>query len=166
MADVEYPLPVVFFFQVKMGNASIPFQEVKGLEYQIETRDVVSGGDNSTVYHLPQKKKYSDLVLNRAITKQDDSFYIWCQKHLDSPDGFLKIELKDFQIVLLSTNELEKDNKVKNQKKVKTSVYPLAVWNVKGAYPFKWSMNNLDAMKNEVAIESVSLKFHSISRIK
>lgn len=166
MADVEFPLPVVFYFQVKMGGCSIPFREVKGLEYQIETQEVVGGGDNSTVYHLPKKKKYSDLVLNRAITKSDNQFYTWCKKHLETPDGFLNVELKDLQIVLLSTEENEKDNKVKNPKVVKTRVSPLAVWDVKGAYPYKWSMSNLDAMKNEIAIESVFLKFHSISRTK
>lgn len=164
MADVELPLPVVFFFQVKMGNNSIPFQEVKGLEYQVETQDVVSGGDNSTVYHLPKSKKCSDLILSRAVTKKSDEFYDWCSRHLDNPDGFLNIELKDFQIVLLSTSEPDKDNKVKNPKKEKTNVFPLAVWSVKGAYPYKWSMNNLDAMKNEIAIETVSLKVQSITR--
>lgn len=164
MADVELPLPVVFFFQVKMGNKSIPFKEVKGLEYQIETQEVCGGGDNSTVYHLPKRKKFSDLVLCRALVKKDETFYAWCSKHLDDSDGFLNIELKDFQIVLLSTSEPDKDNKVKGRKAPKTNVFPLAVWNVKGAYPYKWSLNGLDAMKNEIALESVSLKVQSITR--
>lgn len=154
----EYSLPVVFHFDVKMGNDSISFQEVKGLEYQIETLDVVSGGDNSTVYSLPKRMKFSDLVLCRALDKVNETFYSWCKKHLDTPNGFLNIELKDFQIILQGMKSID----AKPGSEMQT--VPLASWSVKGAYPYKWTLSSLDAMKNEIAIESVSLKVHSISR--
>lgn len=161
MPEVELPLPVVFFFRVKIDNESVLFQEVKGLEFQLDVQEVCGGGDNSTIYYLPKKKKYPDLVLCRALAKKNEKFYAWCSKHLDNSEGFLNIELKNFQILLLGVKN-PKEPQQGTSENVEEEI--LAVWSVKGAYPYKWSMNNLDAMKNEIAIETVSLKVQSITR--
>lgn len=154
MADVEWPLLVAFHFSVGFAQKGdkreeISFQEVSGLEVSIETEEVRCGGDNSTVYHLPKKTKYSDLVLKRAVISKDDSFYKWCKKNLNVASLSFDIELKSL-FVNLCDNE---GNAVKT-------------WMVAGAYPFKWSLGNLDAMKNEIAIETISLKYQYFKCIK
>lgn len=130
-------------------NAQLPiqevaFQEVSGLESSLETEEVRCGGDYSTVYHLPKKVKYSDLVLKRAVVSKEDPFYIWCKKNLSAEANF------DFLLKCLFINLCDCDGHI------------VRSWAVEGAYPYKWSLGNLDAMKNELAIESVSLKHRSL----
>lgn len=146
MENVEWSLPVVFHFVVKVDTTEISFQEVSGLEVSLDTEEVRSGGDNSTVYHLPKRVKYSDIVLKRAMVSKDEVFYRWCKENLNAAQSNCRIQLKNVEISICDS-----------EKK------PLKTWSVIGAYPYKWSISNLDAMKNEIAVESVSLKFHSLS---
>jgi phage tail-like protein len=41
---------------------------------------------------------------------------------------------------------------------------PAATWSVTNAFPVKWSVGSFDAMKNELAIESIELAYSSITR--
>ena len=146
---VDWTLPVVFHFSVKVDNSEVEFSEVSGLETSIETKEVRSGGDNSTVYHLLEKIKYSDLVLKRAIATNNDAFFQWCKNSMEDMIGAFKVEPKSIEVTLLNR---------KNE--------PLASWGFWGAYPVKWSFNTLDAMKGEIMIESVTLKYQNMKRIK
>ncbi|WP_405343145.1 phage tail protein [Fibrobacter sp.] len=149
MPDVEWPLPVVFHFSVKLGNSEISFSEVSGLETSIETKEVHSGGDNSTVYYLPDKIKYTELVLKRAVLKKSDSFFTWCLDCMNSMTNAFMITPKPIEVSLLNAeNE------------------PLATWTFNNAYPVKWSFSTLDAMKGEVMIETLSFKYQNMKRTK
>lgn len=149
MPDAEWSLPVVFHFSVKLDKSEISFSEVSGLETSIQTKDVYSGGDNSTVFYLPERIKYSELVLKRSMVSGNDPFFTWCKKNIATISSSCLVDPKPIEVSLLDS---------KNE--------PLATWNFKGAYPTKWSFNALDAMKNEVLIESVTLKYWSMERIK
>ena len=147
--EVEWPLPVVFHFSVKLGNSEISFSEVSGLETTIETKEVHSGGDNSTVYYLPDKIKYSELVLKRAVLKDSDPFFRWCISSMNSMTNAFKITPKPIEVSLLNAeNE------------------PLATWTFNNAYPVKWIFSTLDAMKGEVMIETLSFKYQNMKRTK
>jgi phage tail-like protein len=145
----EWSLPVVFHFSVKVGNSEIAFSEVSGLETSIETKEVHSGGDNSTVYHLPDKIKFADLVLKRSIISKNDSFFSWCKKNMVTASSSCLVDPKSIEVSLLNEENS-----------------PLATWRFEGAYPTKWSFNTLDAMKNEILIESVTLKYWNMKRTK
>ena len=146
MADtVEWPLPVVFHFSVKVVNSEIAFSEVSGLETSIETKEVHCGGDNSTVYHLPTKIKFSDLVLKRALASKNDSFFQWCKKNIDSLSSSFQVDPQPIEVTLLDSEKT-----------------PLATWRFEGAYPVKWSFSTLDSMKAEILIETVSLKYWNV----
>ena len=41
---------------------------------------------------------------------------------------------------------------------------PVARWRATNTYPVKWSVAGFDAMKNEVAIESIELSYNRIER--
>lgn len=144
---VEWPIPVVFHFSVKMDNSEIAFSEVSGLETTIETKEVRSGGDNSTVYHLPQKKTFTELILKRGVLSNSDPFYLWCKKNIDSQSDGFEIVPKSIEVSLLSSE----DN-------------PLATWLFDGAFPFKWKFSTFDAMKTEITIETISLKYRNMTR--
>ncbi|MBR3669035.1 MAG: phage tail protein [Fibrobacter sp.] len=145
---VDWSFPVVFHFSVKLDNSEVAFSEVSGLDTTIETKDVRSGGDNSTVYHLPEKVKLSDLVMKRAVLKDSDPFFRWCMKNASAAMNAFRVAPKPIEISLL---DVESE--------------PIATWTIEGAYPFKWAFNTLNAMKSEVMIETVSLKYRSIERI-
>jgi phage tail-like protein len=144
---VEWSFPVVFRFSVKLGNSEVAFSEVSGLETTIETKDVRSGGDNSTVYHLPEKITLSDLVLKRAILKDSSPFFTWCKDNMDSAANAFQVDPQPIEVSLLDAKGA-----------------PLATWSFEGAYPFKWAFSTLNAMKAEMMIETVSLKYRSIKR--
>ena len=149
MADtVEWPLPVVFHFSVKVGNSEIAFSEVSGLETSVETKDVFSGGDNSTVYHLPEKVKHPDLVLKRAVLCESDPLFRWCISTLNSTPSAFKVSPKTVEVSLLNENN-----------------EPIATWNFNGAYPVKWSFSTLDAIKGEIMIETLSMKYWNVKRM-
>ena len=148
MADkVEWPLPVGVHFSVKLGNSTVAFSEVSGLETSIETKEVHSGGDNSTVYHLPQKVKFSDLVLKRAVLCESDPLYRWCTSSMNSMTNAFRVTPKSIEVTLLD----EKNT-------------PLATWTFNGAYPVKWSFSTLNAMKGEIMIETLTMKYWNVKR--
>ena len=41
---------------------------------------------------------------------------------------------------------------------------PVASWSIGRAYPVKWSVGGFDAMKNEIAIETMEFAYHSLKR--
>ena len=143
----EWSLPVVFHFSVKVGNSEIAFSEVSGLETSIETKEVHSGGDNSTVYNIKEKVKHADLVLKRALLTESDPFFRWCISSINSATNAFKVSPQTVEISLLN-----EENE------------PLATWNFDGAYPVKWSFGTLNAMKGEIMIETMSMKYWNVKR--
>lgn len=83
MAD-EWPLPA-FYFSVVIGNNQddSAFQEISGLEAQIDTEDYQEGGNN-LVYHLPKVIKHSNLTLKRGIADSSSALVKWCQDTLEA----------------------------------------------------------------------------------
>jgi len=148
MENVEWSLPVVFHFLVKVGGKEESFQAVEGLSTSIECEEIRSGGDNSRSYFLPKHRKNEDLVLKKGFVHKNSIIYEWCKSTLNSMSDEINIETKNILVSLL--NEEKK---------------PLKTWTFVRAYPYKWSLGSLDAMKNEIVIESVSLKYESMSSV-
>lgn len=142
----EWSIPVAFHFSVKMGNTQVSFCEVNGIECSLELDEVKSGGDNYNSYYFPKSRKFSDLVLKRGLVKKGDPFYDWCKSILTKSLARASIEPKDIMVSLLD----EKNEAIRT-------------WNFVNAYPIKWSLGAFDAMKNELVMESVTLKYYSFS---
>ncbi len=139
-------IPVVFHFKVEFGPTSDDqdnrFQEVTGLSGELTTEEFREGGLNEYAHRLPTGAKYGNLVLKRGFIA-DSSLGTWVQ---DAVEKF-KFEPKDVLVTLL--NE-EHD--------------PLASWNFLGAYPVKWSMADLKAQDNALAIESLELVYRQMRK--
>jgi phage tail-like protein len=147
MAD-EWPLPA-FYFSVVIGNNQddSAFQEISGLEAQIDTEDYQEGGNN-LIYHLPKAIKHSNLLLKRGIADSSSALVKWCQDILEAQLA-KAIEPKTVSVRLLD----EKGS-------------PCRVWVLYNAYPVKWRVEGFNSTKNDVAIEEIELCYSSASRTK
>lgn len=146
MSDLS--LPVAFHFSVSiLGlDSEASFQEVNGIDSIVETEPVHGGGDNHSIYYLPKKVTHSDLVLKRAVMTTTSSFYLWCQSVMGDLGSFRIVPL-NLSVKLLDENH-----------------DPLCAWSIKNAYPVKWVLGDLNAMKNEVLIEEIHFKYSSVSK--
>ena len=143
--------PVAFHFSVAFQGTSPPvadmaFQEVSGLDREIETESVVEGGENRFVHQLPKPAKHGNLKLKRAMTTAASGLVQWCKTVIEG-DFAEPIKPKDIIVSLL-----DEDGK------------PVAVWSITNAYPVKWNLGAFDAMKNELAIETIELAYNTLVR--
>lgn len=122
------------------------FQEVSGLESKLETTPLQEGGENRFVHHLPTKGSHPNLQLKRALTARNSGLVSWCKSVLEN-DFAAPIKPTDINISLVNDRGP-----------------PVATWSVTNAYPVSWSIGSFDAMKNELAIETLELSYASIKR--
>jgi len=143
-----YPLPAFYFkvvFAATQGNSDTSFQEVSGISSEMETEPIVEGG-NQYVRLLPKSLKHSNLVLKRGIADLSSPLVVWCRTVLETNFN-LPIVPSLVSVYLLN----EEAN-------------PVCGWEFTDAYPVKWSVENFNSTKNEVAIESIELCYVSSSR--
>lgn len=140
----EWSIPVSFCFGVKFGDTQVSFSEVKGIDVSMKVDPIRSGGDSFNCYYLPKSREYSDLVLSRGILRKDDAFFTWCHETLVGGAQKDCIKLKDLIVFLMDEDH-----------------DPIKSWNFFDAYPVKWSLSDFNAMKNEIVVESVSIKYSS-----
>jgi phage tail-like protein len=150
VADLFAP-PVAFHFSVAFLGfvppvADMAFQEVSGLEVEMRTEELVEGGENRFRHALPVPATHGNLKLKRAMTTMMSGLVLWCKSTLEG-DLSEPIKTKDMVITLHNASRL-----------------PAATWSVTNAFPVKWSVGGFDAMKNELAIESIELAYSSITR--
>ena len=136
---VYYP-PVAFHFKVEVldlppNDSDVRFSEVGGLMVEMATEEVAEGGENRFLQKYPVRAKYPELVLKRGLLR-DSEVWKWARECIED----FRITLKNVDIKLLDQEH-----------------QPLMTWHVVGAYPTKWSVADLNATGNAVAIESLQL---------
>ena len=140
----DYP-PSAFYFKVEFfspyGKGDTSFQEVSGIGSEIETEDVVEGGENRYVYRLPKSVKHPKLVLKRGIATMNSPLVKWCKSVMEA--GFIASIVALPLLVFLM-----------NEDKI-----PSRAWGFAKAYPVKWEVDALNSTKNEVAIEKIELSY-------
>ncbi|MBE0662685.1 MAG: phage tail protein [Bacteroidales bacterium] len=137
-----YP-PVGFHFRVVfsgIGNENVDsrFQSVSGLSMELETESVKEGGENRYEHVLPVRAKFPLLVLKRGLVKNSALLTQWCN------DAFQSLIINPVDISISLLNEAHE---------------PLMTWNVKHAWPKKWSLSDLDAEQSSIAIETFELQY-------
>lgn len=115
-------------------------QTVAGLERTTEVEPYREGGINDYEHQLAVMTKQSAITLKRGLL--DVWFWDW---HEDVVDG--RIERKTISIILLDQTGEEAWR-----------------WVCVGAFPTKWSAGDLDAGANAVAVETVELVHHGLTR--
>lgn len=136
-----------FHFSVKFQNlpeekeVDMGFQSISGLDVEIQTETLKEGGENRFEHTIPGRRKYSRLTLKRGILKpKDSSLTAWCQK------AFQDMEITPIGEVIVSLLD-ENHN-------------PLMQWELNWVYPISWKVNELNAEKGEVLIETFELSYN------
>jgi phage tail-like protein len=118
------------------------FQEVTGLQAEIEVQDYREGGVNEFLHRFAGPVKYSsNLILKRGIT---DARTLW-DWYWDVMHG--KIDRKNISVLLLSQTGQEKRR-----------------WTFEKAYPVKWVGTELRATASEVAVETLEFAHRGLSK--
>lgn len=131
-----------FNFLVEVGGiARAAFQEVSGLDSEIDVIEHREGGDNLTPRKFPGQAKYSNITLKWGMT-DDNQLYQW---HRSAIEG--EVQRKDGSIVLLDRRGQE-----------------VARWNFFKAWPSKWDGPDFNAEGNDIAIETLEMVHEGIEK--
>jgi phage tail-like protein len=149
---LSFEPPVAFHFTVSIVGTGVPvfdaaFQEVGGLEAEIEVETVVEGGENRFAHRLPKPAKHPNLTMKRGLAGLTSGLTLWCKSTLES-DFSEPIALKAVVVSLCDGNG-----------------WPVSSWSIDRAYPVKWSVGGFDAMKNEIAIETMEFAYNTLQRV-
>ncbi|WP_417910177.1 phage tail protein [Candidatus Electronema sp. PJ] len=147
----EYP-PVAFYFSVvfgaDLGNLfDNSFQEVSGLDAELETEDIAEGGENRFVHRLPKAIKHPRLILKRGLVSLNSLLSLWCKEVLEG-DFSSSFTSKNIQIFLLGEQTT-----------------PLRAWLVENALPVKWEIEPFNSTKNDVAVEKIEFNYNILTRV-
>jgi phage tail-like protein len=117
------------------------FTEVSGLQVQMDTEDLIEGGNNGFVHKLPKQLKWPNLVLKRGITNSDVLFEWFAQC---SGDG------------------LESNGDKLSRKHGAISLYDaqgkvVRTWEFTDAFPVKWTGPKFAATSKDLATEELEV---------
>jgi phage tail-like protein len=113
------------------------FQSVAGLAVSIETDSIIEGGENRFKHLLPKGTTYTDLVLKRGLVSSSN-VVDWCRRTTET----LQIEPIDINVSLL--------NEAHN---------PVMTWQIKHAWPKKWSVADFNAESSAIVIETIEIGY-------
>ncbi len=132
-----------FNFLVEIdGVTAAGFQEVSGLEAEVEVIEYREGSDKGPVRKLPGAYKVSDVTLKRGVI-QDASLWNWF-KQVRSGTSF-----RSSVVITLLDNERQ----------------PVLSWQLTNAWPTKWAGPALNAKGNNVAIETLQLAHEGLELV-
>lgn len=137
--DWNWPLPK-FHFAVTFGLEMWSFQEVTGLETEVEILEYRHGKSKQLgSYKMPGRPTVNDVVLKRGMFRGNTFLFEWYKKNLS------KVERKDVNIALLSEYHT-----------------PEIIWTLSNAFPKKIESTSLDSQGSESAIESITLSYEEL----
>ena len=145
-----YAPPTAFYFSVKFygfSDLESSFQEVSGLKVTVGTEEKKEGGDNDFVYHVPTPPRYDDLVLKRCLMP-NSSLERWCRQALED----FRFDPKNIQVALLGPGKSGTGSQI------------LASWFVERAFPISWELSTLNSSTNQLALETLTLKYRQFKR--
>ena len=146
----DYPVPGFHFkvlFSFTLGMADTSFQSVSGLSADMEVEEYREGCENEQVLYLPKKINHPNLVLKRGVSSFTSPLFLWLQG-IFSSDFRVPMVPMPLQIHLLNEKHL-----------------PSRVWQINDALPVKWQVDEFNSTKNEVAIETIEMKYSTSLRI-
>jgi phage tail-like protein len=135
----NYPLPN-FHFEVNWGGTRIGFSKIAGLEVATSVIEYREG--SYLIYNTtkqPGRTLYSNIVLERGIFLNDFDFFTWWQKTYNFQEKSQSFR-RDVIISLLDDAH-----------------NPVMVWKVLNAWPCRVRWSELNAMDNQVMMESLEL---------
>lgn len=139
--DKVWPLPK-FYFQVKIADQEVQFQEVSGLDIEAQVIEYRHGNspEFSTI-KMPGIKKSSNVTFKKGVFKGDNAFWDW----------FNQIKMNTIERKALVITLLDEAGS------------PTMVWTLKNAWPTKITGTDLKSDGNEVAVETLEVAHEGIT---
>ena len=132
-----------FNFRLEInGIVKAGFSEVTGLNAEANVIEYREGVDAISARKLPGLIKFGNVTLKRGVTQDLDMFNFF--KNVANGD----IQRDDIMSVVLLNEKREE----------------AARWNLRNAWPSKWTGPDLKANANEIAIESLELAHEGVER--
>lgn len=136
----RYP-PVGFSFWVSFEisgeSVDMAFQDVAGIGMELQTEDIIEGGENRFTQKLPTRANYTPLVLKRGMAVQS-KLTNWVR------DAIENFDINPTNVIVALMNEKRE---------------PLMAYRFMNAYPVKWSVSNFNAETSSIVIESLELYY-------
>jgi phage tail-like protein len=126
------------------GVIEAGFSECSGLQVETEFEEYREGGVNEFVHRLPKLTKYQTITLKRGRT-ESDKLWNWHQEVIKGK--FSVSTRKGGSIILLDAKGEEKCR-----------------WSFVGAYPVKWVGPDLRADQGAIAVETLELVHHGLTK--
>ncbi len=142
MADESMLKAYMFTVEID-GIETARFQKCSGLEAETYVFEVEEGGLNTTTHKFYGRTRYTNLILEKGITDNDDLFN-WYKKTLLEEQ---KVERKNGAVILKDTE----GNEIKR-------------WNFFRAFPCKWIGPRLDSNSgSDFAVERIEITHEGLS---
>lgn len=139
--DNVWPLPK-FYFQVKLGDTEVAFQEVSGLDIEAQIIEYRHGNSKEfSTIKMPGIKKSGNITLKKGVFVKDNSFWDWF-----SQINMNVIERKTVVISLLDE-----------------AGSPTMVWTLNNAWPTKITGTDMKSDGNEVAVETIEVAHEGLT---
>ena len=139
--DNVWPLPK-FYFQVKLGDKEVPFQEVSGLDIEAQIIEYRHGNSKEfSTIKMPGIKKTGNVTLKKGVFVKDNGFWDW----------FNKIKMNTIERQTVGISLLDEAGA------------PTMVWTLNNAWPTKITGTDMKSDGNEVAVETVEIAHEGLT---
>jgi phage tail-like protein len=139
--DNVWPLPK-FYFQVKLGDTEVSFQEVSGLDIEAQIIEYRHGNspEFSTI-KMPGIKKVGNVTLKKGVFIKDNAFWDW----------FNQIKMNTIERKTITISLLDEGGA------------PTMVWTLNNAWPTKITGTDMKSDGNEVAVETIEVAHEGLT---
>jgi phage tail-like protein len=142
---LSHRFAVLFFAGGVLPNPiDIRFQRVSGLSGQIETSQVIEGGQNLYTHKLPVRAGFDNLVLERGLVVGSP-----LNLEFNAALGLFKFAPSNVMVTLLAESRV-----------------PLAAWLFIKAFPVRWSTADLSATDDKVVIDTLELAYTRMQALR
>jgi len=118
------------------------FTQCSGMGIKVDALEYREGGTGQVVNRVPGPVRYGDLTLRYGLTASSE-LWTWFMSAVEG-----RVERKNVSIVMLGPD----------------GVQEVLRWDLIDAWPSEWRGAPLDALGREIAVESLTLVFASLSR--
>ena len=144
MANTRKDPFLAFRFEIKLDKQLVGgFSECSGIQLETKVHDYAEGGVNAFVHKFPTRTEQSNITLKRGIV--DKKLWDWYYKLTQG-----EIEFRNSSILVHDPSG--------GQVVIK--------WEFERAFPCKWLGPELNAIQNNVAVETLELCHHGLKRLK
>lgn len=137
-----------FHYLVEIDGTELQFQEVSGLEVEIE-QTTYRSGDNGLLHtiNIPGMKKFTGtLVCKKGIFEDDEELMEFMTDMLEE-NGYYDLDSKfDISVELMNANG-----------------ETIMAWLVEGCTPKKLSAPTFNALENQIAVETMEFSYDSFT---